>query len=204
MITAIRNLYLATDIPGEVLCTPLKLYHGYFAKKIAHSICLNKLAWITGNVTSGFFAYPSLGAVASFGLLIKAMYIPSIRKSSESIHRSLDVMQAGIFSRVMVNAAEHTNIVPGMHEVVVCEFKFEANKATPASVEESFKAIKNAVNQLSSQFKRVNLAQVGAVCNGVGAIIIQLRVNIPIDQKAFYFEIKDVAYPSHEIEFKNA
>lgn len=173
MITSIKSIYNSSDLNGDFLTQPLKIYHNFFAKKIEQSASLvSRLAWITVNVATGLFAYPLFGLLAAIGILIKLKGISNLKKHNESIKTGVEALQSGIkysqsFSRNAINEIDES----GIQMKVAREFTVTKDNVDIATSE-----IKKAIDSFSNQFKKVYLFSNGFIQNGLGGIAVQLQI----------------------------
>lgn len=173
MINLIKNMYHSQDLHGEFLFQPLKMYHGFFAKKIENSVSLQKGAWLVGNVVTGIFAYPIFGALAALGLFVKLTGIHDLRKHNESQKIRLDVIHSGVNSGGGYATDSSSSLIKsGWQMNVVSEFK-----VTKQNIEKTYATMTQEVDSLSNQYKKIYISSKGYVNNDEGEITVQLTIS---------------------------
>ncbi|WP_075882683.1 hypothetical protein [Candidatus Protochlamydia sp. W-9] len=172
MINSVKNIYKTEDLHGEFLLQPLKMYHNFFAKKIEASSGLKKSAWIVMNVATGIFAYPTLGALAGIGILVKLTGIYGLKKHNQSQKSIIESIQSGVkYSREFSDECSTSIIQSGWKMSVIREFKI-----TKQNVDALSSTINQEIDSLSSQFKKIYIASNGCINNGNSEITVQLKI----------------------------
>ena len=177
MLEFARNLYRSQDLSGEFLLTPLKSYHGFFSEKIDDSEGMERVAWIVANVVSGIFAYPTLGAVAFIGMLIKLAGVPSLYSHNEQALRAVEGERGGIAAEQehYVTAVNHAVVQAGYEMRVVREVRL-----TRENYNERLDAVATAIREQSRQLNKIYFRSAGAIGKDGGEIMIRLRILSPI------------------------
>lgn len=174
MLSSIKNLYHAEDLPGEFLVQPLKRYHSFFAKRIEESSGIKKAALVIANIFSGVIAYPLLGLAAGVGMLIKLTGVREVRKYNELAHSAVRVCHDGImYSKGAYNRhGGHWTAAEGKQLKLVREFKL-TKQNWPV-----FAEIEAEVNALTRQFRKVYVDTSGQVNNEKNEGEISLKLFI--------------------------
>jgi len=172
MINHIKDIYKSEDLNGEFLVQPLKIYHSFFAKKIENRSGLKKVAWVVTNVATGIFDYPLLGLLASIGILVKLTGIPSLKMHNQSGKNRINIIQSGIKdSSGYVSDFSSSIIQSGWQMSAIKEFKI-----TKQNVDEISIIIKQEIDSLSNQFKKIYISSNGPIKNCHDEITVLLRV----------------------------
>ncbi len=176
MITAIKNLYLSSDLYGNCFTQPLKSYQAFFAKKIDDSSFLNPMAIKLAQVAIGIILYPILGALTVLGLAVKMIGLPSLYAHNRAEHSSLQTIENGVKHAVAYeNHSAYSRFEKGWAMQPVKEFI-----VTKQNVEPLCQAIRNEIDVFSHKFRKVYVASAGAINQGRGSIVVKLRLREPV------------------------
>lgn len=176
MINSIANLYHSEDISGDFLTQPLKRYHIFFANKIENCKGLKKGAFYIANIATGIFAYPLFGVLAGFGLLVKLMGVPKIKKHNEFQKIIIEAIQEAVQHTPSYFKEASAFIQQRgyrMHTVTNYHINKESVDRVPA-------LIKEEIDSLSKHFRKVYVSSNGSIENGIGYINVELKVRVRI------------------------